>query len=697
MNKRNNVGCSTLSKAAITAAILTMVCGSVSAEETVMPVYTLDAVIVTATRTENTIKNVPEATEVFTQKDFKTLGAQDVRSALQLATNVYTGEAGMTGNQVMLRGMNSAQTLILINGKRMAAEDTSETANAYELNRISLSNVDRIEVVRGNSSTLYGSDAMGGVINIITKRAETEGLTIGANTGSREMNNYYHYDFGQIGKFNGSIDANFKKMRRFSWNDDNNTTLYGPRQNFSFDGEYKIRDNRILGMNLSYMKDHMRMDYNDGKYALNKYQSIDSERKEASLDYHVKTDASDFMIRTYYNQLKKENDTYNQMSLAKKTISGSPVPVVIATPLASHIIEDFDRATYDTFVVEGRDTTKLSDHHRLTVGSEYRYLKYKGTRLGDNGSHPDTITVGSITKDRSETSMNFVSGYLQDEWRPTEKLLLISSIRYDHSDKFGSNVAPKLGLTYKFQDHLRFKANYGRGFRAPTLSELYMRFDGLSMVAAAMPTVQDMVIYGNPNLKPEKSLGYDFRLEGEHRSAFGAVSYFHNKVDNLIDTVITTVTDPITHMPTAMYAHYYNVDSAKLEGIEAEVGYQLNDRWTMKGTWNYLNAVNADTGVRLDNRGNHYGTVQLLYNDHKEHSISGVLWYQYMNDFQTSEKLRGQTVYHLNGYHTWNLSVSKQWNDHLSTFVGVNNILDDAVPAICIAGRTWRTGVEWKF
>lgn len=667
MNKENKVGCSTLSKAALTAVVLASMTMGVSAENLVS--YTMDELVVTATRTENKIQDVPEATEVFTQEDFKALGAQDVQSALKLANNVDVGEAGMTGTKVQIRGMTSGHTLLLVNGKRMAGEDADTTVNAFELSRINLSNVERIEIVRGVSSALYGSDAMGGVINIITKQPQEEGLTVGANTGSREMNNYYHYDFGQIGKFNGSIDANFQKVRKFSWNDDATTTFYGPRQNFNFDGEYTLSEGRGIGMSLEWMKDHMRSE-DFGKIPNIsgngfKVSNYDNERKGISFDYHVKTTASDFMVRAYYNQLDKDQTFFGKGKLY-----------------------NFDKMKFDTFVLESRDTTTLNDLHRLTVGGEYRNLSYRGTRLGSNGNNAGNVTVSGLTKAQSEEDLNFHAAYLQDEWKPNDKLIVIPSIRYDYSDKFGSNVSPKVGMTYKIRDNLRFKANYGKGYRAPTLSELYLSMDGSFM--SGIP----MWVYGNPDLKPEKTLGYDFSLEGETGKAFAKVSYFHNKVDNLITTDWTNP-GPGGRPVFPMIYEYRNVNSATLEGVETEIGYHINDNWTVKGTWNYLDSFNNENGSRIVGNGKNYGTVQLLYDDQKENGFSGVLWYQFMSDYYLgASSATGNGIY---SYHTWNISLNKQWNEHVSTFVGVDNILDDAVPDVAVAGRLWRTGIEWNF
>ena len=126
--------------------------------------------VVTATKTQIEKKEVPVAVEVISEQKIKDLGAYSVQDALRLAANVDVQDVGMTGNQVQIRGNSTKYTLILVNGKRLASENTSTTANVYELKRINIADVERIEVLRGNSSALYGSDALGGVINIITKK-----------------------------------------------------------------------------------------------------------------------------------------------------------------------------------------------------------------------------------------------------------------------------------------------------------------------------------------------------------------------------------------------------------------------------------------------------------------------------------------------------------------------------------------------
>lgn len=147
-------------------------------------------IVITATRTATGEDRVPAGVTVLTPKDWTKTGALTVRDALERVPGLNVSEAGMTGNKVSLRGMGSGSTLILVDGRRLASEDAPTTRNVYELNRINLDRVQRIEVVRGAASALYGSDAMGGVIQIFTRKPAREGGYAGTRIGTREKTAY---------------------------------------------------------------------------------------------------------------------------------------------------------------------------------------------------------------------------------------------------------------------------------------------------------------------------------------------------------------------------------------------------------------------------------------------------------------------------------------------------------------------------
>ena len=159
---------------------------------------------------------------------------------------------------------------------------------------------------------------------------------------------------------------------------------------------------------------------------------------------------------------------------------------------ADSALSSFDDMTYNSLIFDGRRSIQLAPNHLMTVGGEYRKEDYESTRI--KGSR--TTTLEGVTNQLGDSSMDFAALYVQDEWLASPRWTIIPSVRWDHSDVFGSEVTGKLGTTYKMSKGLRFKANVGTAYRAPTASELY--FDWRHTPAARV----NVHIVGNPDLKP---------------------------------------------------------------------------------------------------------------------------------------------------------------------------------------------------
>lgn len=666
--------------AVLSAAVLAGMSMPVGAAETTAAdtvVQTKD-VIVTATKTEAEVQAVPQAVEVITKEDIQRTGANDVLTALSLANNLNLSRAGMTGNAVSLRGMSTNHTLILVDGKRYAGEDTDVTTNVYALQRLNVSDIDRIEIVRGPSSSLYGSEAMGGVINVITKTPEKAGGTVGVVTGTRNTAEYFNVSSGKHGRWSAAVDGRFDKQRamnRYDYSvsstgavtDGYDRSMYGMRRTFHGGAVYDFENanKNKLRFDIEYMNEDLRSDYADTKsdrgklyYNKNKHEWYHNEQKGFSVEYTGKTNRNEYQFRTYYNQLEKHSNLVNERAFPSpmmENILGSIYPKA-----------DMDYAKYNTWVTEAKNTMYIGDHHNLTFGGEYRRLEYEGTRLGGS-------TTG-LNKKISAKDVDSYAGYIEDLWQVNDKLLLIPSVRLEHNSQFSSEATPKIGATYNINNHWRFKANYGKGYKAPTLSELYMVMNRAMGVA----TVH---VEGNPNLQPEKTYSYDFSIEADKGANFGKLTYFNNKVSNLIDT-------ESTQSDNEYWSKYINVGKAQINGVELEIGRHLNDRWTIKATHNYLDAVNKITGNRLNNRAQNTTTFQLIYDDHKEDGISAVLWDQFASRYRYNDE--DYT------YNTLNFSLNKKWTKDFSTYAGIDNILNKNVDDLYIDGRMWRVGAEWK-
>lgn len=626
--------------ALLSLSIMTALSMQAYAEEA----FQLSEVVVTATRTERAIKDTPASVEVITRKDMETMGADSVVAALKLAMNINLSEAGMTGNQVSVRGMNTNQSLILIDGRRMAGEDTATTMNFYELNRININNVERIEIVRGPVSSLYGSDALGGVINIITRKPEKPETTIGLSNSSKQQNAAFRFDLGKEGKWAWAVDTLFTDIKEKSRTD--STNMYGPRQFYNISGTYDMAEGKNLDVFFERMSEHLKSDFDDDSRDF-----YTNKRNSYGVNYRGTNSRGNYELRAYSNELEKNNDTL----------------------LADGTYSDFDRAKYKTWVIDGKNTMQLSADHIFTFGGEYRSANYRGTRLEDNGDHASTIIEHGISKPISEKQIDYQAAYIQDEWKVNDKLLIIPSLRYDDSDKFGDSISPKIGMTYKLDNNYRLKANYGKGFKAPSISELYMK-----MTHRPIPSMTVIVI-GNPDLKPEESKTYEFSLEGEKGANFGKLTYFHNDVTDLISTQTTRVGMVYT-------SKYINVNKAKIEGIELEAGRRLNNSFTLKTAYNYLDAKNEISGERLDSRAKNKYSVQLHYADPGKSGISGILWHEWVRDYRY--------VNNDYSYNTLNFTMNKQWNAKYSTYFGIDNMLDKKIDELVLEGRLWKIGMN---
>lgn len=612
-------------------------------------------VVVTATRTEADVKMVPNTVEVITADDIEKLGATDVYSALRLADNVQIMNTSTGfGHRISMRGMSSDSTLILINGQRTAIEDTETTQNLLALDRINVHNIERIEIIRGAASAQYGSDALAGVINIITKKSTGKpSVTVGATTGTTNMSNYYHIDLGRQGKFSSTFDMNFSKDRQWTEHEVSGLpvkNLQGPKQSYNFSGTYELGENKNLNLDLGYYKDKLSGDWSHKEYNLGAWGGIvrlqdaklETERRDASLSLTGKTKKDDYMVRTFYSKLDKFR----------------------FLPYTALAKEYGETNKYSIWGIEAKNSHKVNGDHTLTYGTEYDRYDVDGVNFGKDGDNGKNL--------------NTYAAYIQDEWLLGDKWEIIPAVRYDHHSEFGSKTTPHIGVTYLANDHNRFKANWGEGYKAPSVSELYMDY-----------THMGVLTLGNPNLRPEESKNWDLSYEGEWGKTFGKITYFHNDIDNMISTR--------TVGGRHGYNEYYNIDgTTKTHGVELTLGRKLSRDLDVKVTSNWTSASNkvasAESSAHgVDGIADNITTLQLAYDDHCAYGYNATLWEQWVHDYYESDS--SQTY----SYNTLNFVINKKYGDAVRLFAGVDNIFNKKIDAIYLDGRIWRTGIEFKF
>lgn len=691
----------TAQRKALLAAITVFVMGGVTAQAEELPVYSFDEVVVTATRTENDVKKVPASTQVITQEDIKRGGATSVRNALSMYANIFQkSKVRGGGHDIIIRGMETKHALVMVNGRRISNEaDASGLGNAMSLDRININDVEKIEIVRGPSSALYGSEAMGGVLNIITKPSKEQTLLTGLEHTSEDTSHWWHADTGRIGNFSMTLDARFNKINRSMLDTATESDPYGTAQTYNASLNYYVNDHSYVNAYMDYYSQHLKTDTgtptmkpitlttSSGKMSLSGQAMLEGtgskayKQKNYGISWNGKTDKNDWQIQAYMSK-------FNWSTTSNTKVLGS-IPPAGMEGMFNFLLQkkntyDFNHDEHNMWAIEGRDSLRVNDHHRVTFGAEYVKDKVAGTGLGSNGDGVHSITENGKTKSSSEKTLSSYAAYLQDEIE-YGKWFIVPAIRYDHHSAYGSHTSPKIGVTYNATDHFRIKANYGDGFKAPSVSQLYYDLD------MEMGRGNWVHLTGNPNLKPEKSKSWDLGVEAEFGKGYGSLTYFDNDVDNLI-TSIPKGKDSNGHN----LHRYENVNKARIKGLENTLGYRFNDTLEFKVTSTLLDAKDTSAGKDLTQRAKLSQIYQLIYDDHKDTGWSAVLWNQLDYKFVTGKVWDGgESV--KKSYSLTNFSLTRKVNKDTRVYGSVQNIFDKKDEDCDLDGRFWSIGWEHKF
>ena len=309
-------------------------------------VYTLPGVVVTA---EGQKENTLSPRETITEKDMKRMGASNVVEALAMAEGLSlapAGQSAMGGRQLMIRGMNSSQTLVLVDGHRLADEDTSSSRNMMILNRMSLSDIQEIQVTRGPEGALCGSSAMGGVIDIRTKKPGSGENLAGFMTGKRENTAYFRLDPMKEGRLHVAVDGRIIKNRPLAFYRDSSLSgradrgwdvpSYGIRRYMGLDSLYDFENenDNTLRFQLHYFDEDQDTRFADtfyGGMALlqNQKSTISRSLWDTSLAYEGNTGKNEYSGQVYYSRLRK-NYEETRLDMMKRPAS------------------EWDRALYET-------------------------------------------------------------------------------------------------------------------------------------------------------------------------------------------------------------------------------------------------------------------------------------------------------------------------------------------------------------
>lgn len=669
------------------------------------------------------MKNVPASTQIITSSDIKKSGATNVRDAITDFANItMTKKVRGGGHEIIVRGMSTDKSLIMVNGHRVANEaDGSGLGNANALDRINVDNIEKIEIVKGPSSALYGSEAMGGVINIITKGSKEAEVRTGLVNSSEDFTNWWHLDSGEIGKFSATLDMRFNKIRRDGDDTDFLSDSFGTAQTYNFNANYHFNDHNYLNFYVDHYTQNLKRDlYNkklfnakaefpdEMKDAMKARYGVEYVTGDASIDdglanYHYKqqtyglswngkTARNDWQIQTYLSKFDWQSDifysglqTHGHIPAGQPSYMANMWDGMFKKFFTPSYANDVNVNSNKLFAIEARNSTRVNNNHRLTYGAEYVKNTVKGTNFGDDNqfgvTHIGSVSKNEVTKEISEKEIDTYAAYLQDEIN-YGKWFIVPAIRYDHHENFGSHTSPKLGLTYKANDTFRVKANYGKGFKAPTIQNLYCKLV-TSMGQAGIITVNP-----NANLRPETSDSWDVGVEKEWGKISTSLVYFDTKLENMITT--EKIGDH-TH-------RCINVGNVRVKGIEHTLGYELNPMWKFKVNSTWLDAVNKDKNQPLPQRSRLSQIYSLSFDDGKDIGWSAVLWDELNYKYVTPVTVKGNTeAGPKKTYNLLNFTLTRKINKDTKIYGSVQNIFDKVDSDCDLDGRYWSLGWEHKF
>jgi|GEM_PF-662872 len=578
--------------------------------------FNLGELVVTATKTEHLLADVPVPTSVITAKQLESTNSQTVGDILRWLPGISTSDDGYSKSVARIQGMHPKHTMVLVNGQRIKGGH-NET---IDLSHIDVESIQQIEVIKGPSSALYGSEALGGVINVITKKP-ADHFNVNASSSFGSYNSQYHRiaQSGTLSKFGYALYY----LRRSSnaIGDEVNEYVANEVQG-AF--EYGLTSQSKLQLNTGYIY----QEDGDSEYEYKKFNSNGAWIWTPSVNTMLKL--SGFV---YNMDFKNSSDELTQD---------------------------------DTYRIETQLTQSIGQRHIVTLGLENRFDKLNSERITNKEQ-----TLYSI--------------YAQDEWNTFSTLDIVLGTRVDYHNLWGSEVNPKFSALYKAIPDTRLRFSFGRGFRAPTLSNIY---------SVTSPVARGrFYLVGNKDLKPETSMGYQLGIEYEgFNNMLMQVSFFHNRIENLIDS---TPIDLDYQGTGKKLLSYRNVASAITQGIELQVQAKIFRNLTGSLGYTYLQTEDRETGKELSlNPQNKFNTElqfsqpQIDLNLNLRAEFVG----ESFDDDENSVTNNSYTLLHF--------KVSKKlWQKHLETFLSVDNLLNQKYSddALYLSGRTFLAGFRASF
>jgi len=497
----------------------------------------IEEVVVTASKVEEPLEETTSGVIVITDKSIKAKNKEFVSDVFKDVPEINLIQKGGAGKEatIILRGGSSEHTMVMIDGVKVK----STTTGSFDFSGISVDDIERIEIVKGPQSTIYGSEAMAGVINIITKKGK----------GKHRLQT--SLEAGSYGTYKPSV------------------TLSGGDNRFDYriNGSYFYTDG-ISAARKGSERDGYKNASLSGKFGLRPVDRFELEiigryyYDRSELDAFGRDDLNYVQYGHHYLLSGKGTlyltDTWEQILKVSRVED-------------SLKYRDPDTSYHNDDIITGMNTVEwqhnlyFSEVYTLTIGAEYREEE------GENEGTFDRVVDNKAV-------------YLNHKLKLLNSNLIINAgLRHDDHETFGSETTYRVGTVYNITPaSLKIRASYGTGFRAPTLNELYYKDSWGSS--------------GNPDLEPEKSYSWEIGIERElvKDNASVSIAYFDQRYRNLIEWIESP--------PGSWQYTPQNVSKAEVKGIEVGASVRVLENLKMNSAYTYLDTEDKDTGDRLTRR-----------------------------------------------------------------------------------------------
>ncbi len=612
----------------------------------------LDPIVVTATKTPHSIIDTPVITNLITRAEIEATGAENIGEVLEHKAGIIIHRDGH-GDGVQLQGLDSEYILILVDGEPQVGRITGK----LDMARIAIENVERIEVVKGATSSLFGNSALAGVINIITRKAASPfSIQLAQN-----IERYNTFDSRgtvgfQQGKFNGLFTLSANRRSPIDLDKSTLTTTIHGYANLTGSARtaYQITPATNLIISGQYFTQDQEGITENGPIAFDQLGDIENFSGSLGVEHEFGIGNLQIVSPTLLTG-KLYATRYDDES----TVINRETEAITSSNLN---IQDLLKGEFQF------DATFL-DKHQLILGGEVIIENLQSQRIegGERGLFTNSL-------------------FIQNEYRPISSFALVVGGRLDNHSEFGIHFSPKLSSLYRVTDNLRVRASYGQGFRAPDFKDLYLNFTNVT---------SGYQVLGNPSLQPESSHNWNLGIEYQlFNGLLARIHGYRNDLHNLIEAERIGQT-----VAGGSRFEYQNISEAYTEGVDVEIIIGSFQGFTSTVGYAYLRGADKTTGTPLLNRSTHNGVLKLAYL-HLNSGFQVDLRGRYASEWGFFDD--GDNVLEPEelapSYWIWNIRTSKTLFKSFKVSIGINNIFDFKIPTYyTFSGRSLYGGLSLAY